>query len=220
MRVTATSEGRSGSATVSVSARPVVSLEISPRRGAILVGATLRLSATPRDDAGTAAGGRPVTWTSSSAAVARVSSDGVVMGMAPGSATITATSGSATARVAVTVEAPAAADDPGPANPRPEIEQLLETYRRAIESRDLDRLRAAYPGMTADQEQAWRSFFSNVSALQATLEIVELDVSGDTARARVEATYEYRINRAETQTFVFTASFRRRPDGWQMDQVQ
>ena len=124
------------------------------------------------------------------------------------------------ARVAVTVEPPAAADEPAPADPRPEIERLLETYRRAIESRDLDRLRSAYPGMTADQEQAWRGFFSNVSALQATLEILELDISGDTARARMEATYEYRMNRSETQTFVFTASFRRGTDGWRMDQVQ
>jgi serine/threonine-protein kinase len=220
VQITATSGGRSGSATVSVSAQPVASLEVSPRRGTILVGATLRLSATPRDDAGTALGGRQVAWTSGNAAVARVSSGGIVTGVAPGSATITATSGSTAARVAVTVEAPAAADDPALANPRPEIEQLLETYRRAIESRDLDRLRAAYPGMTADQEQAWRGFFGNVSALQATLEILELDVSGDTARARVEATYEYRMNRAESQTFVFTASFRRGANGWRMDQVQ
>jgi uncharacterized protein YjdB len=220
VQITATSEGRSGVATVSVSARPVASLEVSPRRGSILVGATLRLSATPRDDAGTAMGGRVVAWTSSNAAVARVSSGGVITGVAPGFATITATSGSAAARVAVTVEPPTAADEPAPADPRPEIERLLETYRRAIESRDLDRLRSAYPGMTADQEQAWRGFFSNVSALQATLEILELDISGDTARARMEATYEYRMNRSETQTFVFTASFRRGTDGWRMDQVQ
>jgi serine/threonine-protein kinase len=220
VQIAATSEGRSGSATVSVSARPVASLEVSPRRGTILVGATLRLSATPRDDAGTAMGGRVVAWTSSNAAVARVASGGVVTGVAPGAAMITATSGSATSRVAVTVEVPAATDQPAPANPRPEIERLLETYRRAIESRDLDRLRSAYPGITADQQRAWQGFFSNVSALRATLEILELDISGDRARARVEATYEYRMNRTETQTFVFTASFRRGNDGWRMEQVQ
>lgn len=220
VQVTATSEARSGSASVSVSARPVVALEVSPRRGTILIGATLQLSATPRDEGGAAMSGRVVAWTSGNTAVARVSSGGLVTGVAPGSATITATSASATARVAVTVEAPAAADEPEPANPRPEIERLLDTYRRAIESQDLERLRAAYPGITANQESAWRGFFNNVSSLEATLQILELDISGDTARAQVEATYEYRMNRTETQTFVFTASFRRGADGWRLTLIQ
>jgi uncharacterized protein YjdB len=94
----------------------VASVSVSPTSAALLVGGsdsvtlgTTTLVATPKDASGTALSGRTVTWSSSSTSVATVTSAGVVTGVAPGTATITATSEGRTAQVPVTVTRPAVA---------------------------------------------------------------------------------------------------------------
>jgi len=69
----------------------------------LLVGDSILIVATPRDVSGNAIAGRNVTWTTSSAATARVSTVGWVTGVAPGSATITASSEGKSSIVAVSV---------------------------------------------------------------------------------------------------------------------
>src|SRR2546427_51702 len=91
--ITATSEGQSGTAAVTVSSVPVASVTVSPATANVFVGATTQLSATPKDAAGNVLTGRGVAWTSSNTAIATVSAAGLVTGVAAGSATITATSG-------------------------------------------------------------------------------------------------------------------------------
>ena len=217
-RVTASSGSYAGTATITVGPRPVASVALSPARGQIAVGATLQLSATARDERGETLTARTVSWASSTPSVASVSQSGVVTGVASGSATVTASSGAVTASATVVVEAPGALAVP--TDPRPEIEAVIETYRGAIESRDLSQLRQAYPGMTDEQERGWRNFFGNVTDLTAQLRILELDHSGDDAIARVEATYRYRMNRSQERTFVFTATFGRTTQGWRLTAVQ
>jgi hypothetical protein len=95
----------SGSPEVGGPGPPIVgSLELIPSSGSVTVGATLQLTATPKDPSGNGLTGRSVTWSSSSISVAAVSSTGLVTGAAPGAATITATSEgkSATAQISVT----------------------------------------------------------------------------------------------------------------------
>ncbi len=215
--ISASTAGHSGSASVSVGPTPVASLGVAPERAALEVGATLQLSATPRDDRGAPVTGRAVAWRSDNPEVATVSRTGQVMGVAPGSATITAAGGGASASATIVVEAPAAAPAP---DPRSAIQDVVESYRRAIESRDLSELRRAYPGMTPEQEDAWREFFANVDDLTAELRIVDLEISGDDARGRMEATYQYRMNRNQTRTFEFRATFRRGPQGWTLTEVE
>ncbi len=89
--ITATSEGQSGSATVSATTVPVASVAVSPATASVLAGQTVQLTATPKDANGTALSGRTVTWASSNVGVATVSG-GVVSGVAAGAVTITATS--------------------------------------------------------------------------------------------------------------------------------
>ncbi len=78
------------------------SVAVSPAALDLTPGGTAQLSATPRSAAG-ATLTTPVTWSSSSDAVATVSTAGLVTAIAPGSATITARSGSATGAATVTV---------------------------------------------------------------------------------------------------------------------
>ena len=81
----------------------VVSVTVSQPTGPILVGATTTLTATTKDASGTAVTGATVTWSSSSDAIATVSQAGVVTGVTPGTATITATSNGKTGTATVTV---------------------------------------------------------------------------------------------------------------------
>ena len=81
----------------------VAMVSVGPAEATIKVGLSLRMSATVRAATGATLTGRVVTWTSSAPAIGRVSSDGQVTAVAPGTATITATSegkqGSATITV-------------------------------------------------------------------------------------------------------------------------
>jgi len=108
--VAASSEGASGTVAITVEPRrPVVTatLDISPGRASIKVGETVSLVASLR---GERARARTV-WTSADNAIAQVSSGGVVIGVSPGTTTITATNDrtvSASATVTVSAVAPAA----------------------------------------------------------------------------------------------------------------
>jgi alpha-tubulin suppressor-like RCC1 family protein len=69
----------------------VASVLVSPSAARLGVFGTTELKATPRDERGNALTSRIVTWRSSNEGAAPVGGDGVVAGIAPGTATITAT---------------------------------------------------------------------------------------------------------------------------------
>jgi uncharacterized protein YjdB len=96
-------DGVVGQATVIVTQPAVQRVLVAPPTASIAVGAGVTLTATPVDAGGTPLPGRPVTWSTSDASVAIVSSAGRVTGLRAGTATITATSGTATGTATVTV---------------------------------------------------------------------------------------------------------------------
>jgi len=67
-------------------------VDITPASPAVLVGGTRALTATGRTATGATISGHTVSWSSGSPSIATVNSSGVVTGVAPGLATITATS--------------------------------------------------------------------------------------------------------------------------------
>src|SRR6266571_6584180 len=79
--ITATSEGKSGSAAVTVAAAPPAPVAVSPTSASLLVGQTQQLSATPKDANGNPLTGRTVSWSSGNTAVATVSASGLVTGV-------------------------------------------------------------------------------------------------------------------------------------------
>src|SRR5438093_1189758 len=87
--LTATSEGKSGTAAILVTNVPVASVAVSPASASVQVGQTVQLAATPRDGNGNPLSGRAVSWASSNTAVATVSGSGLVTGVRAGTATIT-----------------------------------------------------------------------------------------------------------------------------------
>ncbi|MEY4609043.1 MAG: hypothetical protein RL625_1260 [Gemmatimonadota bacterium] len=106
--LTATSEGKSKSAVLSVIAAPVASVSVTPATATLVQGRTLQLSAVPKDAEGNALGGRTITWTSSDTAKARVTSAGLVTARATGVVTVTATSEGQSGTMELTVVIPVA----------------------------------------------------------------------------------------------------------------
>jgi uncharacterized protein YjdB len=105
--ITATSEGKSGASSVTVSA-PVAIVLVQPSKDSISLGATAQLTAITEDSAGAVLTGRAVSWVSSNPAVATVSPAGLVTAIALGAATITATSEGKSGTSAITVVVPVA----------------------------------------------------------------------------------------------------------------
>ena len=105
--ITATSEGHSGSAALTVSAvtLPVATVTVSPASASVTAGQTVQLTATPKDANGNTLTGRTINWTSSNTSVATVSSSGLVSGVVAGLATITATAEGKSGTSAITVTA-------------------------------------------------------------------------------------------------------------------
>lgn len=80
----------------------VKSVTVSPSSATVAVGATQQLTATVNPSTT----GATVTWSSSNSSVATVSATGLVTGVNPGSATISASAGGKTGRSAITVSSP------------------------------------------------------------------------------------------------------------------
>ena len=124
--VFAATEGISASATVTVSSIPVATVQVTPTTLSLQQGGAGQLTATPRDGTGNALPGRPIVWSSSSDAIAVVSSTGRVTAVSVGSAVITATSEGISGTSSVTVSnVPVASVTVTPANPTLSVNQTL-----------------------------------------------------------------------------------------------
>jgi predicted Ser/Thr protein kinase len=111
---------------------------------------------------------------------------------------------------------------PEPVNPRPAIAAIIAEYGRAIGTREVAEVRRVYPGMTAQQQARWESFFASVRSLTATFEIASLDVDGDSAAARITGMYEYvsRTGRTERQPVAHQATLQRDGDRWRLQTIR
>ena len=105
--ITATTAGKSGTSAITVTAVvPVVTtVTVAPTSASVVAGSTTPLVATVKDQNGNVMTGQAVAWTSNNIPVAIVNSSGLVTGVVPGSATITATSSGKTGTSNITVTA-------------------------------------------------------------------------------------------------------------------
>lgn len=101
--ISASVDGKIGTASVTVTALPVATIAIAPTALTVSVAGSAPLTATLADSLGTTLTGRTIAWSSSNTAIATVSAGGLVTGVAIGSASITAASEGKSASVPVTV---------------------------------------------------------------------------------------------------------------------
>jgi uncharacterized protein YjdB len=107
--ITATSETKSGTSTITVSLVPVSTVVVQPAQDTLVVNATAQLTAATLDSIGGVLTGRVVTWGSSDPTTASVSASGLVTALKPGSATVTATSeGKSGTSAVIVLQAPVA----------------------------------------------------------------------------------------------------------------
>jgi uncharacterized protein YjdB len=156
--IVATVDGVRDSAQIQVTARPVARVLVQPSGDTIATGQQTQLTARLEADNG-AVLERPVTWSTANAAVATVSSTGLVTGVAIGEAAITATSEGQTGSATIRVEAPAVASVV--VSPASLDLVVADTSRLTLVGRDAGG--AVVPGLTV----AWRSLAAGVATVDA-----------------------------------------------------
>jgi hypothetical protein len=110
-----------------------------------------------------------------------------------------------------------------PVDPRPDIQKVVDAYAGALESRDIEQVRRAYPGLTAAQQESWRGFFDRVRNLKANLSVATLTVAGASADATVSGVYEYdnaSTGRPERRPVTFRATLARDASGWRITAIR
>jgi uncharacterized protein YjdB len=103
VHITATSEGQSGSATLSVAAPSISAITVTLVSPTLALGSRTQVTATAKDADGNILAGKIITLSSDNASIATVTPQGVVTGVSVGSANITATSEGVTGSAAITV---------------------------------------------------------------------------------------------------------------------
>src|SRR5687768_15143743 len=104
VRITATVDGVSGDAQITVQPFPIARIEIAPQTTGVLVGNSTNLVATAYDAQGNPLPDRIPFWTSSAPTIAAVTSTGIVLGMAEGGpVTITASAEGKSGTALITV---------------------------------------------------------------------------------------------------------------------
>jgi len=106
--ITATSEGKSGTATLTANPVPVFSVSITPvSPDTVFLRYTTQLTAVTKDSIGGILTGRAVTWQSNNTGIATVNASGLVTAVAAGSTSITATSeGKSGSNTMISMKAP------------------------------------------------------------------------------------------------------------------
>ncbi|MDF2771429.1 MAG: Ig domain protein group 2 domain protein [Geminicoccaceae bacterium] len=122
--ITATVDGKSGTREITVLPPPVASVTVTAEATTIQAGATTQATALTRDAAGNVLTGRAIAWTTSAPAVASVSGTGLITGLTPGQATISASSEGQSGSTVVTVTPVVPGDAPQIASvtPNPMVE--------------------------------------------------------------------------------------------------
>lgn len=133
--ITATSEGRTGTATVDVIAIPVASVTVTPATTTILTGRTATYTATAQSASGAVLTGRAVNWTSGAPGIATINGSGVVTGVSPGTALIIAEVEGVTGSASITIEQPAVASVViTPQNPSIGVGGMRQLVAKAFDS--------------------------------------------------------------------------------------
>lgn len=103
VRIAASSGGQSALSTITVTAREVASVQITPVAISVRVGRSASLQARALDADGQPLTDRTITWSTANTAIATVTAQGVVTAVAPGATTVTASSDGRSAQAAVTI---------------------------------------------------------------------------------------------------------------------
>ncbi len=217
-------EGRTGSATITVTPAAVAEVRLAPTGDSLHVGRTVQLTASARDARGGTLSDRKVVWESSDTAVATVSS-GLVTARRQGTARITATVEDRTATALITVLAPPVDPAVERAAAVRDIGRTLDQFEKALNSRSVAQLRQAYPGMSSAEEGHWKSMLEEKSLVRLVASIdqagdprIEQDAAESQFRLLLQQTYSGRpVSHVEV---AYRALFKREGGKWLLTRLQ
>ncbi len=175
--ITAESEGQRATVTVKVVRAPVASVTIH-QPDPVLAGERMQLRAILKDGRGQELSGREVKWSSSSPAIATVTAAGMLTGMGPGQAKVTAESEGKSWTVPVTVQ------------PVPVASVTLEGAPKALEVGGTASLRAVPKDQKGNalsgRETSWSSSAPKVVAVTPAGVVTAVAAGDATISATVE----------------------------------
>ena len=192
--ITAAAEGRSATATITVSSTPVAAVTVTPNGATLQPGATLQLSALTRDAGGNVLSGRTVTWTTGNASVVSINASGLVTAVAPGWVTITATSEGVSGTAVILTAGPsgnrfafALANQPAAASYTPSpADQFVSSGGSITIARQSDGVYdVTFPNMTKGAGQREVVMVSPTSGTNVTCQIGSWNPAGSGTVARV-----------------------------------
>ena len=167
-RITATSEGKSGVASVQVVPVPISVLDITPSTSSMFVGDKRQFTVTARAANGSVLSGRSIVWRSGATGVITVSASGLVAAISPGVALVLVESEGISATSPVTVTVPAVASlSISPGNPSLGVNSSLQL---AVAVRD------ASGATLTGRALNWRSSAENVAFISSTGLVVGVGV--------------------------------------------
>jgi uncharacterized protein YjdB len=159
-RITATSEGKTGLASVQVVPMPVATVQITPASASLMVGELRPFAVAVRAANGAVLAGRSVVWRSGAPGIITVSGSGVVTGVAPGSALVVAESEGIASTSLVTVSVPPVVFIAiAPASPSIAVNGVVQLVAT---------LRDASGGQLAGRSASWRSNGETVAFVSST----------------------------------------------------
>ena len=130
----------------------------------------------------------------------------------------------ATARPPVPTPSAPAASPVEPKKPEPvTVRQAIETYRRAVESRDIQRVIEAFPAIEPDQLERYRQFFRQSTGLRFIVAIKDIKVDGREARVQVDGAmryYDTRANKEVLSDYSSRARLAEGPLGWRILEIR
>lgn len=117
----------------------------------------------------------------------------------------------------------AAAESPGSPAKAGSVEAALQNYARAIESKRVDQLREAYPGLTDKQQESWeKGAFRVAEEITAHVRNVKPSIDGDAADAQftLVVSYAYRGSGPAGATLRQHARLKRTATGWSIISIE
>jgi serine/threonine-protein kinase len=116
---------------------------------------------------------------------------------------------------------PVPADKPAEPDPRSTdtaaISSTVARLERALESRQIARVRDVYRALTPKEERTWQDFFNVARDLEMSLSIHELQTFDDTAQAVVRGSYTFVTSSGEQRVPIeFPAAFAREGTAWRI----
>jgi hypothetical protein len=120
---------------------------------------------------------------------------------------------------------PAPASKPAPSsasNPRAEVRAALDSYVRAVETRDIGLLRQVRPGLTDEEISRTRQSYEIKKSQKVDLKVDEITINGDEAQAvgRREDVIILKDGQRLRQELKFTYTLKRGSRGWVIQEAR